>query len=145
MRSRLHMIAIDLKKLAMLKIKQKLVTDLLKEEHDRVMALLKSDKDMMAKDPDGILSASIIKSANRSFNLEGVREVFGEQSKLCIEEKVVASKFDALAKKSNKYVITEDKQKKCFSISEGSSLNIDGLDVFRNQVEETFNAGHRNT
>jgi hypothetical protein len=137
------MITIDLKKLAVLKIKQKLVTDLLKEEHDRIMTMLKNDKDKTAKDPDGVLTASITTSANRSFNIDGIKEVLGEQAKLCIEEKVVASKFDAIVKKSNKYVLAEDKLKKCFTITEGSSLNIDGLDVYRHQMEEAINASHR--
>ncbi len=96
----------DLTSLAALKIE----LDNLQEKYDTEVTKYKDlyPKGTEIKDSGGVLGIKLTPSSKRTFNIQGVREVFGTKADICIEEKVEASKFDALAKTSGEYTITKE-------------------------------------
>jgi hypothetical protein len=130
------MLSISLSKLATLKIKLDTIEELYKDEQKRVIEQLRTEKDKCGKDPDLPILAKLITTQRRDFNPVGVKMVLGEKAKLCIEEKVNASKFDALAKNKGEYALTTEEQKKCFSLTSIDRLDLDGLDILRNELDK---------
>lgn len=127
---------IDLKDLALTKIKRDLYDELWEQKKNEFMSQMNAKNETKATDPDGILEINLTSSDKRDFILKGVKEVFGEKSKICIVEKVDAKKFDAMAKNGKKYIISEEEQKKCFSINSSRSLNWSGLDIYQAKLAE---------
>jgi hypothetical protein len=125
---------INLKELALIKIKRDLYDQLWEQKKKELMTEMNTKNETTATDPDGILKIDLTQSGKREFSIKGVREVFGEKSKICIVEKVDTKKFDALAKDGKKYIINEEEQKKCFSVDSTQSLNWSGLDVYQAQL-----------
>lgn len=121
----------SLKELAILKLKADLYEKLYDEKVKEIKKELSGASEDSILDDENSLKIKINTSYTRKFSPDGVRAVFGERANLCIVESVDTSKFDTLAKSSNKYVISEAEQKKCFTSTPRESLTWDGLDTFK--------------
>lgn len=123
----------DLTALAQLKIK----LDLLKQDYEAKIEELKGEMihadEKQVRDPEHSLMMNLRESDTRSFEVRGVRDVLGSEAGLCIEEKINTKDFDALAKKRG---LTKEQLAKCFAVIPKSSLNWDGLDVYKAKLTD---------
>jgi hypothetical protein len=134
------MIEEDLKPLARIKVKIEILQKLFDAKVRELKEKLKTSGEKLVSDPDGILSVKLTTATLRNFNIDGVREVLGDDASVCIKEKVDPKKFDALVKSEGEYTITEEEQKKCFFANKSFRLDWNGFDVFKHKLEEQTNA-----
>jgi hypothetical protein len=132
----------DLSKLAMLKIKMEVYTDL----YDKILASMKEEAKKESadqiEDTDNGLVINLVTNDRRVFDVDGVREVLGDKAEVCIYESVDAKKFDVVIKNRRmEYLISEEQQRKCFSIKQQNpSARWEGFEAY--QAKLTIGAKH---
>ena len=135
----------DLKELAAIKIKVDYYTKLYKEKTEEIKLDMESRNISELNDIDMLLAVTLKPTGRRSFDVDGVREILGDMAKLCIEEVVKPEKFDAIVKKNNKFIITEDQKKKCFSVDSVKALHWKGLDAYKALLQRKVNKNAKTT
>lgn len=123
----------DLTLLANMKLKLDILEQSYKAEIEKLKGELLTAEEKQVIDPEHGLIMNLRESDTRNFDVRGVRETLGVEAGLCIEEKVNTKDFDAMAKKRG---LTAEQLTKCFATIPKSSLNWDGLDVYKAKLIE---------
>ena len=117
----------NLKKLADLKLKLDLVTELYEKEEAEIKKQMLENKLSSIEDKENKLEVKLISTTRRNFSVTGVKDTLKDKAELVLETTVSAKKFDAFTKD-----MPESDLKKCFNTTESSYVKFtDSFKIYK--------------